>query len=385
MSTLSVTVEKLKVFEHPDADALELAQVGLFRAVVPKGVYKNGEYGLYIPEGAIVPQELLVELGLLGRLAGKQKNRVKAIRLRGELSQGIVCRPENIGVNAWTQEYMDLECPLHGDACNPLTYDFASDLGITKWVPEIPTHMDGVVESAPDLIRWIEIENIKRYPEVFESGEPVVVTEKLHGTCLAATIVRHDPDVEDGPYDLHVTSKGYGSKNLAIVDDPKNLYWRALRADDCALLVALEAVSGWLKIKRLAIFGEVYGQGVQDLHYGANARSEDTIGFRVFDLAIDYGDGQAHFLDVYAVDQLFKLLALRVKRVPELFRGPFDMYRVQKLATGMEAVTGTQAHMREGVVIRSQIERHDQRLGGRAILKAVSDDYLLRTGGTEFE
>ncbi len=37
MSTLRVTAEVLTVHEHPNADALELAQVGLYRAVVAKG------------------------------------------------------------------------------------------------------------------------------------------------------------------------------------------------------------------------------------------------------------------------------------------------------------------------------------------------------------
>ena len=34
MSTLRVTAERLTILDHPNADALELAQVGLYRAVV---------------------------------------------------------------------------------------------------------------------------------------------------------------------------------------------------------------------------------------------------------------------------------------------------------------------------------------------------------------
>jgi hypothetical protein len=34
MSTFKVTVEKLRVYPHPNADLLELAEVGLYRAVV---------------------------------------------------------------------------------------------------------------------------------------------------------------------------------------------------------------------------------------------------------------------------------------------------------------------------------------------------------------
>lgn len=101
MSTLRVTAEVLTIHEHPNADALELAQVGLYRAVVAKGAYRTGESALYIPEQSVLPAELIEELGLTGRLAGGKSDRVKAVRLRGELSQGIVspaacargCRP----------------------------------------------------------------------------------------------------------------------------------------------------------------------------------------------------------------------------------------------------------------------------------------------------
>lgn len=97
MSTLKVTAEQLTVHPHPNADALELAQVGLFRAVVAKGAYRPGDWAVYIPESALVPEGLVEELGLTGKLAGSRRNRVKAIRLRGELSQGIVCRPHAQG------------------------------------------------------------------------------------------------------------------------------------------------------------------------------------------------------------------------------------------------------------------------------------------------
>lgn len=50
MSTLRVTVEELTVHEHPHADALERAQVGLYRAVVAKGAYRTGEFAVYLPE-----------------------------------------------------------------------------------------------------------------------------------------------------------------------------------------------------------------------------------------------------------------------------------------------------------------------------------------------
>jgi hypothetical protein len=170
MSDFAVTAEHLQILPHPNADALELAVVGGYHAVVVKGAYKSGQYAIYIPEAAILPAPLIEELGLTGRLAGGNADRVKAIRLRGELSQGIVCLPV-----ALARE--DLL------AAARVRTDFAARLGIRKYVPEVPASMSGRVEAAPDLLPWIEIENIKRYPGMFRPGEPVTASEKIHG-CL---------------------------------------------------------------------------------------------------------------------------------------------------------------------------------------------------------
>lgn len=80
MSTLGVTTERLTVHPHPNADALELAQVGLLRAVVAKGAHRTGDWVVHIPENELLPDALIEELGLTGKLAGSRRNRVKAIR-----------------------------------------------------------------------------------------------------------------------------------------------------------------------------------------------------------------------------------------------------------------------------------------------------------------
>ncbi len=90
MATFECKVYKLTIEEHPNADVIELARVGDYYSVVRKGQFKTGDMGVYIPEGAIVPDWLLLRLGLEGKLAGKQRNRVKAIKLRGVLSQGLI-------------------------------------------------------------------------------------------------------------------------------------------------------------------------------------------------------------------------------------------------------------------------------------------------------
>jgi RNA ligase (TIGR02306 family) len=355
MSTLRVTAEVLTVHEHPNADALELAQVGLYRAVVAKGQYRTGDTAVYIPEQSVLPAALIGELGLTGRLAGGKGDRVKAVRLRGELSQGIVCRPAALAGTDLARAAAD-------------GTDFAEVLGITKWVPPIPPTMNGEIESAPELMPWVDIENIQRYPDIFAPGEPVVLTEKLHGSACLLTYAADEDRV-------FVSSKGFGAKSLALREDPRNLYWRAVHRHGVA-----EAAAGLaerLGARRVGIFGEVYGAGVQDLTYGADGR-RDTLGYAVFDVSAEI-DGEVRWLDAAT------LLAGELPLVPRLFEGAYDIERVLESATGRETVSGRALHLREGVVIRPAVERYSPVTGGRAIAKAVSAAYLTRKGGTEYE
>ncbi|MEU3398595.1 RNA ligase (ATP) [Streptomyces filamentosus] len=356
MSTLRVTAEVLTVHPHPNADALELAQVGLYRAVVAKGAYRTGDTAVYIPEQAVLPAALVAELGLTGRLAGKASDRVKAVRLRGELSQGIVCRPAALAGT-------DL------DRAAAEGTDFAEALGIIKWVPPVPPTMSGDVEAAPELLPWVDIENLHRYPDVFEPGEPVVLTEKVHGTACLLT------HVADGGR-TYVSSKGFGAKGLALKEDPRNLYWRAVHAHGLPAVAARLAAR--LGATRVGLFGEVYGSGVQDLAYGADARRE-AIGYALFDVSAEIG-GEVRWLDPAAV-----LDPDEVPLVPRLYEGPYDLGTVLAHASGAETVSGRSAHLREGVVVRPAVERYSPVTGGRAVAKAVSPAYLTRKGGTEYE
>lgn len=359
VSSFAVTAERLVIVAHPNADALELAQVRGYRAVVAKGRWRTGDHAVYIPEQAVLPAGLVDELGLTGRLAGPDANRVKAIRLRGELSQGIVCLPAALAG-------VDLAAAAEDRT------DFAERLGITKWVPPIPTHLSGMLEPAPDLITWIDVEDRKRYPDVFAPGEPVVATEKVHGT--AALFTFHAAEGR-----LQVSSKGYGRGHKALVEDPANLYWRAAHAHGVA--TAAQQVAARFGAERVGVFGEVYGAGVQDLTYGADVR-RGAPGLAVFDVVVDVA-GDRRWLDPDEVADV--CAATGLPAVPVLYTGGYDTELLAALAEGTETVSGAGAHLREGVVVRAATDRYSPVLGGRAIVKFVSGAYLLRKGGTEFE
>jgi RNA ligase (TIGR02306 family) len=170
--------------------------------------------------------------------------------------------------------------------------------------------MSGQAEPAADLMSWVDIGNIKRYPDIFEPGEPVIATEKVHGTCCLLTYVRATGEV-------FVSSKGYGAKHVALAEEAGNLYWRAIRAH--GVDVAAKKVADEFNADRVGIFGEVYGAGVLDLHYGDSAKA-GAPGYAVFDVKVDIG-GEEYWLNQdVMVDQLtFADPAIRI--VPRLYEG----------------------------------------------------------------
>lgn len=356
MASFVVEVVRLLIEPHHNADALEIARVGDYQSIVRKGQFKTGDLGAYIPEQALLPQPLLAEMGLEGKLVGPENNRVKAIKLRGILSQGLIypAKPE------WS-----------------LGQDVTEALGVTKYEPPVPTTMNGEMFAAGlDRCVRYDIENIKRFPEVLAPGEAVVCTEKIHGTWaqLGVMSAAH-AHPEHGR--LIVSSKGFASRGLAFIPDApenaNNLYLRAARMLD------LEARLGELE-EPTFVLGEIFGAGVQDLHYGAAAGSDETLGFRVFDVYVGV-PGQGRYLGDADLEAF--VAAHELTRVPVLYRGPFDREVVATLTRGPETLSGQESHMREGLVIKPVEERRDDALG-RVILKSVSEDYLLRKGGTEY-
>lgn len=341
MSTFAVLVRRIEVFPHPNADLLELAQVDDYRCVVKKGEFKTGDLVAYIPEASLVPEVLLAEMGLSGRLAGPEKNRVKAVKLRGELSQGLVLKARP----SWHE----------GD-------DVTAELGIVKWIPPIPVHLAGELAPAPDGWHgYTDIENIKRYPNILKPGEEVVATEKVHGTCTLLGLLHGE---------RAMSSKGYGAGGKVIKADEKNLYWRMAHKYNL-----FEKIAGLGGAKgAIMLFGETFGAGVQDLGYGVQ---KGEPGYFAFDMSIN-----GRYLDY---DDFVKICRERdIPMAHVLYRGAWGP-ECLAYTRGKETISGKEAHVREGIVIRPVKERYELDIG-RVILKSINEDYLLRGGeATEFE
>jgi RNA ligase (TIGR02306 family) len=348
MSGFNATIYRIAVEEHPGADRLEIGRIPGqdYQFVVGKGQFAAGDLFVYIQEGSLVPAAILQEMGLTGKLAGPEANRVRAQKFRGILSQGLAYRP-----SAWLGHWTE-------------GMDVAGELGIARWEPPIPLEMAGVARPAPGgtIFRaYTDIENHQRYPGVIAEGEPVAITEKLHGTCCLCGIFRTGGETEH----RLVSSLGLAQRHLVLEESATNVYWRAAGAFD--LFARLAGVMAELGVAQAMLFGEVLG--TQDLKY---AYANGHVGYMAFDLYTAAG-----FVTHGRFEELCR--AHGIPMVPVLYTGPFDAGLLKSLADGPSTVG---PHIREGAVVRPLAERDDPQIG-RVILKRIGAAYLTRKGGTE--
>lgn len=345
-----VPIESVR--EHPNADRLEIVMADGSQVCAQKGLWSEGDLGILIPEASLLPEALLKDLGLTGKLSGPGKNRVKPVRLRGELSEGILMpAPEGAA---------------EGD-------QMAEELGIEKYTPPIPVELSGEVWAAGhDKTLNFDIENYQKHKGLLQDGDYVMMTEKIHGTFTLFGFI----DGSEG--DVLVSSKGLSAKGLALKENETNLYWRAFRKYESGLRWMAEKVCSVHRASDGAhpiwILGETFGRGIQDLSYG-----QEGIGFRVFD--INFDGKYLRPTDVHTICWKTRSLDVTtVDYVPVLYNGPFSEEILEEYTNGKSAVGGD--HIREGVVIRSIARRHGPS-NGRLALKSVSEDYKTRKGGTE--
>lgn len=370
MSEFTVPVVRiLSVTPIENADAIEVAQVMGYRCVVKKGQFREGDLAVYIPEAAIVPDSILEVLGLKGMLAGPQGNRVKAIKLRGVVSQGLLMPITDELQVEFAYTFLNLE------GARPLAEgeDLAEMFGITKYQPVIPVHMAGEVLNLFGHTLKYDIENIQKHVGVLQEGEQVVMTEKLHGTwcCLAMKMDLDNDELLNG--NMFATSKGQSEDGLAFKHNERNagnLYHKTLVAN-ADKIQAVKEIFG----ATVYVLGEVFGP-VQDLTYGLKEAK-----FRVFDIYVG-NPGHGDYVDDAVLDRVCETVGF--ERVPVLYRGPYSKEAELAVRDGKDTISNS--HVREGVVIKPVVERYDTKLG-RVQLKSVSPAYILRKdkNATEFQ
>lgn len=395
MSTFQVPILRIDdVYDHPNADRLSIVRVRGYECVAGKledGTHRfaKGEAIIYVPEGAVVPEVHLKARGYwnhdkdTGMLAGSRGNRVKAVALRGCVSQGLVWKiddvpgahPDLIVISADNGDtgYINRRKAQIND-------DVAEFFGITKYDPPIPAGMDGDVIGLHEAAFNFDVENVQNFPHLFTEDDIVTVCEKLHGSFVRLSYyptMTPNPDLF-GDGRVVIASKGLGSKGIVFKNTAqnreKNLYVRTMLPLIERFVAACEQDASGATVH---LMGEVAGAGVQDLHYG-NTKGE----FYAFDVFID------GYLNEEEKDIAF--IAFGVDRVPVLFEGNYDRDLIASFATGNTTVEGAD-NLLEGVVATATGDQTKRDTGNndgsrlRPILKFINPAYLTRKGGTELQ
>ena len=188
MSDFKVSVEQVSLFPHPNADTLVLVGAGGRQYVAKIGQFEEGEVILAIPEKAVLPTQMVEEL-----TGGEKIVRPRVIR--GELSEGILVKI--------TDQFSRLDGPFE------IGENIANVLGIEEYISPIPVELAGKVGYSSLVLERHDCSQLQ-VSRAFSPGEPIIVTEKLHGTQLVFNYHRGVSEV---------SSKGLYIKGLCFTEE----------------------------------------------------------------------------------------------------------------------------------------------------------------------
>ena len=362
-----VKIDSIQV--HPQADNLELAVVGGWQVCVKKGEFKAGDMAIYAEVDAMLPLDHPTFSFLEGRnqytVDGVDYSRVKTIKLRKELSQGIL---------------FPLNSTNHVEG-EDLTYQFK----VIKYeaVPErVPGNQGSMKKSRafPAFIRKTDqerVQNITRaYNVAVATGEEFEVSVKLDGSSFTAYINGDKIGVCSRNIELQLEPEKWGfvrqvKEYLAQVKrhgfkyakwvkgvEPEANAFTALFNElgmKEKLLAAREYLSG-----DLAIQGEMVGPSIQGNFEGVDKN-------RLFVYSVYDIDRQAYVLPETAQGLVKNVGLDYVPVVHHRAKLPATVAEVLKMADGPSALGGK---YREGLVFKS--------LDRDFSFKVISNEYLLK-------
>jgi RNA ligase (TIGR02306 family) len=328
----------------PNADAIEKVRVLGWWVVSKKGEHRPGEKLVYCEIDSLLPER--PEFEFLRPSSFKPAHddlpagfRIKTVKLRGQVSQGI-CFPLSIlPAGAPTEEGADV----------------TELLDVRKWEPPLPVGMGGRVKgSFPGFLPKTDETRVQVLEPVLQRhrGKTFYVTEKLDGTSFTALL-------REGTF-------GICSRNLWMDEsDETNVLVRVARR------LTLEERLREVRERRgldVAVQAEVIGPGIQKNKYELK-----EVTLRVFSV-----------LDIATYKLLDHPPSLEVVRelglepVPQLGRVVLN-HTVDELVAFAEgtSVLNPKAQ-REGVVLRPLAEEYDEDIGGRLSFKAINPKFLLK-------
>lgn len=340
-----VSIQTVNLVEPiPNADAIERVRVLGWWVVAKKGEHKPGDRVVYCEIDSLLPERPDFEFLRASSFKPAHDDlpagfRIKTVKLRGQVSQGI-CFPLSI---------------LPSGTPTEEGTDVTAALGVRKWEPPLPVGMGGRVKGGfPGFLPKTDETRVQVLESVLERhrGKAFYVTEKLDGTSFTAFL-------REGTF-------GICSRNLWMDEtDEANVLARVARR------LTLEGRMREVRDRRgfdLAIQAEVIGPGIQKNKYELK-----EVTLRVFNvLNLD----TFQLLDHSLMQEVIAELGL--EGVPQL--GTLTLsHSVDELVAFSEgtSVLNVKAQ-REGVVLRPLIEEFEPEIGGRLSFKAINPKFLLK-------
>lgn len=369
MSTFKVEIVKIEsISNHPNADRLEILKINDWNCVSAKGNFKSGDLCLYFPIDSVLPEEIEVKIFGPNSKVRLNNHRVRTIKLRGAISQGLAVPP-----SLFFDKFKEGQ-------------DVTEKLGITKYEPPVDIRPVGTKlcqatkkQINPNFRKYTGIENAKNYTNIFEDGEIVSVTEKIHGTNFRCGWVKNEANsfwkkilkfIKILPEYEFV----YGSHNVQLQNKllaktyyNTNVYSEAVHKYDLKKIIP----------KGTVVYGEIYGDGIQKGYtYGCKQGERKLV---IFDIMIN-----DKYVDVYEFEAILSfwkpICPMELKSPPEIYCGPFNKEKIKELTNGNSILCPTQK-VREGVVVKPL--ENATCIIGRKMLKFISDEYLLRNQNEE--
>lgn len=370
MSTLEVKIVTIEeINPHENADKLEICKLENLDwiCVIQKNSFNVGDLCLYIPIDSILPEVLESKIFGSDSKIKLNKGRIRTIKLRGIISQGLVVKPGVVGINIYK-----------------LGQDFTSELGITKYEP--PEKLPNAYGSCnkvkkmyinSNFNKYTDIENIKNHPKVFEDGEQVYISEKLHGTSFRCGWVENEANTywKKIKKFFGLLSKYefiWGSRNVQL-SSPKyedkyfydeNVYAKTVKQYDLKNRLQYGEV----------LYGEIIGYGIQGKYtYGC---LEGETKLYVYDIMKDN-----KYMDT---EDFFSACFLKgVPTVPFINIGPYSKESIEWYTKGASMLNSVGTPIREGCVVKPIKERNNPYCG-RTVLKSINSDYLLLKDNSDF-
>lgn len=252
MRKLVSVQEVSEIMIHPNADALELAKINGWMCVVKKDEFKQGDLGVYFEIDSFLPasdKRFAFMESKFRTFEDRLGARIKSIRLRGELSQGLIL-PIVL--------FPEIEKPEIG-------LDVTDLIGVIKYEKPMPMSSEAK-GNFPSFIEKTDQERIQNLTRMERSGL-WEKTEKMEGSSLTIYYVKGDmalevnrnEQLEFSPGELP-THFGVCSRNMEMRNTNDSSMWEIARKYN--LQERLKKLD-----RNIALQGEIIGPKIQSNIY----------------------------------------------------------------------------------------------------------------------